>query len=58
VAQLILEKIAMLSCEEVDSLDNTVRGAGGFGSTGIAAKVAEVAPDTALQVKDLGAVGA
>lgn len=56
VAQLILEKIAMLACEEVDSLDCTTRGAGGFGSTGIAAKTAEAAPaDAAVQVKELGA---
>jgi dUTP pyrophosphatase len=41
VAQLILEKIAMLQCEEVESLDTTARGAGGFGSTGVAAKVVE-----------------
>merc|ERR1712172_87216 len=39
VAQLILEKIAMLQCEEVESLDCTARGAGGFGSTGVASKV-------------------
>jgi dUTP pyrophosphatase len=58
VAQLILEKIAMLPCEEVDSLDNTVRGAGGFGSTGVAAKVAEVGPSPSAQVNGLGAIGA
>jgi len=38
VAQLILEKIEMLKCEEVESLEDTARGAGGFGSTGVAAK--------------------
>lgn len=54
VAQLILEKIDMLPCEEVDSLDSTTRGAGGFGSTGVAAKVAEVAAPAAA-VKELGA---
>lgn len=34
-AQLILERIQMTDIEEVETLDETVRGAGGFGSTGI-----------------------
>ena len=34
IAQLILEKIGMFEVEEVASLNNTERGAGGFGSTG------------------------
>tara|TARA_Y100001970_G_scaffold74238_1_gene94131 strand:- start:2721 stop:3179 length:459 start_codon:yes stop_codon:yes gene_type:complete len=34
VAQLILEKISYADMVEVDVLDNTQRGAGGFGSTG------------------------
>eukprot|EP01116_Phalansterium_solitarium_P002254 TRINITY_DN12146_c0_g1_i1.p1 TRINITY_DN12146_c0_g1~~TRINITY_DN12146_c0_g1_i1.p1 ORF type:complete len:159 (-),score=23.30 TRINITY_DN12146_c0_g1_i1:123-599(-) len=34
VAQLIIEKIAMPEVVEVDDLDATDRGAGGFGSTG------------------------
>lgn len=34
VAQLILERIVTPEVEEVDSLAETVRGAGGFGSTG------------------------
>ena len=33
IAQLILEKIDTLPVEEVQGLDNTVRGSGGFGST-------------------------
>ena len=33
VAQLIIEKIAMLPVEEVYNLDDTERGHGGFGST-------------------------
>eukprot|EP00747_Dinoflagellata_sp_TGD_P161627 gnl/TRDRNA2_/TRDRNA2_178283_c0_seq1.p1 gnl/TRDRNA2_/TRDRNA2_178283_c0~~gnl/TRDRNA2_/TRDRNA2_178283_c0_seq1.p1 ORF type:complete len:226 (+),score=53.01 gnl/TRDRNA2_/TRDRNA2_178283_c0_seq1:98-775(+) len=41
VAQLILERISMAPCVEVDSLDATVRGAGGFGSTGVAESVPE-----------------
>ena len=35
IAQLILEKIDTPPVEEVQALDNTVRGAGGFGSTGV-----------------------
>ena len=35
IAQLILEKIAYVDVEEVDSLIDTERGTGGFGSTGV-----------------------
>lgn len=35
IAQLILERILTPEVKEVDELDTTVRGAGGFGSTGI-----------------------
>jgi dUTP pyrophosphatase len=38
VAQLILEKITTPPVVEVEDLDDTSRGAGGFGSTGVAAK--------------------
>ena len=38
IAQLILEKIATPDVVEVDDLEETDRGAGGFGSTGVAAK--------------------
>jgi len=34
VAQLIIEKIALLEVKEVDVLDETERGSNGFGSTG------------------------
>ena len=34
IAQLILEVIKTPEVKEVDSLDGTARGAGGFGSTG------------------------
>lgn len=37
VAQLVLEKISMAPVMEVDDLDATERGAGGFGSTGVSA---------------------
>ena len=37
VAQLVLERIAIADVEEVATLDDTARGAGGFGSTGVAA---------------------
>ena len=35
VAQLVLERILTPEVEEVESLDDTARGAGGFGSTGV-----------------------
>ncbi|XP_071695289.1 deoxyuridine 5'-triphosphate nucleotidohydrolase-like [Rutidosis leptorrhynchoides] len=35
IAQLILEKIITPEIIEVDDLDSTVRGSGGFGSTGV-----------------------
>jgi deoxyuridine 5'-triphosphate nucleotidohydrolase len=35
VAQMIFEKIRMLEPMQVDDLDSTSRGAGGFGSTGL-----------------------
>jgi len=34
IAQLILERIYIPELEELQNLDNTVRGSGGFGSTG------------------------
>lgn len=37
IAQLVLEKISMASVVEVESLEQTERGAGGFGSTGVKA---------------------
>ena len=37
IAQLVLEKIMMVPVQVVEELDETVRGSGGFGSTGIAA---------------------
>ena len=36
IAQLIIEKITDTVIEEVENLDDTARGAGGFGSTGVA----------------------
>lgn len=35
IAQLIIEKIMTPDVFEVDDLDSTVRGAGGFGSAGV-----------------------
>ena len=35
IAQLIIERADRLSVCEVDSLDDTARGAGGYGSTGV-----------------------
>ncbi|XP_065886362.1 uncharacterized protein [Dysidea avara] len=34
IAQLIIERIATPSVVEVDELDDTIRGSGGYGSTG------------------------
>jgi dUTP pyrophosphatase len=48
IAQFILEKIAMLDCKEVESLEDTARGVGGFGSTGVAEKVETSMPATPL----------
>lgn len=45
VAQLVLEQIFETEVEEVDSLDETERGEGGFGSTGLATKM-EMEPET------------
>ena len=41
VAQLILERISMASAVEVEELDSTERGAGGFGSTGVSEDVSK-----------------
>ena len=35
IAQLILERIVTPEVVEVDDLEATIRGAGGFGSTGV-----------------------
>ena len=35
IGQLILEKIDTPPVEEVQGLDDTIRGSGGFGSTGV-----------------------
>ncbi len=35
IAQLIIEKIMNLEVEVVNELDDTERGSGGFGSTGV-----------------------
>ena len=43
VAQLVLEKIATPDVVELESLDETDRGAGGFGSTGVASTTTEAA---------------
>lgn len=37
IAQLVIAPVAHAVIEEVDALDDTPRGAGGFGSTGVAA---------------------
>lgn len=35
IAQLVLAKHEVIECEESETLDETQRGAGGFGSTGV-----------------------
>jgi dUTP pyrophosphatase len=35
VAQLVIAPVARATLVEVDELDDTARGAGGFGSTGL-----------------------
>lgn len=40
IAQLILEEICMADIEEVEDLDATERGHGGFGSTGVGKQAA------------------
>lgn len=39
IAQLIIEKLTETEIEEVEDLDQTERGAGGFGSTGVGEKL-------------------
>jgi dUTP pyrophosphatase len=38
IAQMVIAPILQVAIEPVTSLDDTARGAGGFGSTGVAAK--------------------
>lgn len=35
IAQLVIQKVELVDFEEVEELDDTVRGAGGHGSTGV-----------------------
>ncbi|WP_232843292.1 dUTP diphosphatase [Corynebacterium hindlerae] len=35
IAQLVVQRVELVDFEEVDSLDETVRGSGGYGSTGV-----------------------
>ena len=39
IAQLILERISMADCVEVEELADTERGTGGFGSTGVSEEI-------------------
>lgn len=38
IAQMIIAPVLQVAIEPVESLDDTARGAGGFGSTGVSAK--------------------
>ena len=42
IAQLVCEKISYPELKEVESLEQTERGQGGFGSTGVEAKLRKV----------------
>mmetsp|Transcript_46458 Transcript_46458/g.86862 ORF Transcript_46458/g.86862 Transcript_46458/m.86862 type:complete len:480 (+) Transcript_46458:62-1501(+) len=55
IAQLILQKISMADCREVESLEETQRGDGGFGSTGVSEKVQEMRPRSDVEVSRAGA---
>jgi dUTP pyrophosphatase len=44
IAQLLLQRVGRAEVVEVDELDPTTRGDGGFGSTGLATGVAEAGP--------------
>ncbi|MDY3127990.1 MAG: dUTP diphosphatase, partial [Corynebacterium sp.] len=35
IAQLVVQKVELVDFEEVEELDSTIRGAGGYGSTGV-----------------------
>lgn len=35
IAQLVIQRVELVDFEEVDELDETTRGAGGYGSTGV-----------------------
>ena len=52
IAQLILEKIDTPPVEEVQGLEETVRGSGGFGSTGMQAE-----NDTGMEREEKGTNG-
>ncbi|MED5565253.1 MAG: dUTP diphosphatase, partial [Pseudomonadota bacterium] len=38
IAQMIIAPVLQVAIEPVESLNDTARGAGGFGSTGVAVK--------------------
>lgn len=46
IAQLLLQRVGQATVVEVDDLDDTERGAGGFGSTGGAGRVEAADDDT------------
>ena len=52
IAQLVLESIVLAPVQEVSELDETVRGAGGFGSTGVGNKKARVEDTVAPSVSN------
>jgi dUTP pyrophosphatase len=51
VAQLILERIAIADVDEILKIDETARGSGGFGSTGVATAAAATAASSSSSSK-------
>jgi len=49
VAQLILEQVSMVNAKEVEELDVTERGEGGFGSTGLSVSTSDGSPAKKLR---------
>ena len=54
IAQLVLEQIVMAPLQEVDELEATVRGTGGFGSTGGMGGAAEAAAEATAAEEVMG----
>ena len=54
IAQLILEKIDTPIVEEVQGLDQTVRGSGGFGSSGVKSTVNDTGSGSVEKKNEIG----
>jgi dUTP pyrophosphatase len=58
IAQLVLERIAVADVAVVEALDDTARGAGGFGSTGVSSSAAPAAAASGAAAAGAGAADA